>query len=94
MASSQGRNKKREIQRGQSTLADDDRMDELYRNVLRIGRVWSLAEGEEPAAPQETVGHLLASQSKRACLSREEVLEDAITFEKLFFDVTRQIACL
>src|SRR5665213_1156878 len=50
-----GTKEKRKIERGQGTLADDDRMDELYRDVLGVGCVRASSKRQQAAAFEETV---------------------------------------
>ena len=40
----------RQVERRQCALADDDRVDELDRDVLRVGRVGAAPERQQPAA--------------------------------------------
>ncbi len=48
-------------QRGQRALADDHRVDELDRDVARVGAVGGRgAERHEPALAREALGHLVA----------------------------------
>ena len=47
--------------RGQRALADDHRVDELDRDMARIGASGRRAtEGDQPAAPGEALGHQVA----------------------------------
>src|SRR5471032_621321 len=57
-----GTKEKREIERGQCALTDDNRMDEFDRDVLRIGSVRASPKCQQPPTSQKTVGHLPASQ--------------------------------
>ena len=62
-----------ERQRGQRALADDHRMDELDRDVARVGAVGGRgAEGHETALAREALGHLVAQAREAVGLSGEE----------------------
>jgi hypothetical protein len=53
-------------------------MDELYRNMLRIGGVRAAAECEESSAAKEAVGHLAGRQGEPGRLPCEELPEDVV----------------
>ena len=58
---------------GQRPLADDHGMHELHRDVLRVGRVRTAAEGQQAAAAQEALRHLAAGHRRaRTSLAREK----------------------
>lgn len=84
-----GAKRARQIERGKRTLADDDRVHELYRDVLRIGRVRTAAEGEQAAAAQESLRHFTACRGQPIRFAIEEVLENAVAFQELRGNVIR-----
>jgi hypothetical protein len=53
-------------------------VDELDRDMLRVGRVRSATEGEQPAASKEALGHFAARLGQASGLSLEEQIEDRI----------------
>ena len=67
-------------------------MHELDRDVLRVGGVGSAAEGQQPAAAEEAVGHFAAGEREAVRFAREELFEDPVALQELFFDRGRQIA--
>ena len=66
MASSQGRESNGQIERGQRALADDYRMNEFDRDVLRIGRIGPSSERKQAAALEKALGHVAAGECEAA----------------------------
>src|SRR6202167_6001600 len=62
------------IERREGTLANDNRMNELDGNVLRIRGIGPLPKREQAAAAKKAVGHLAARNSKPISFAREERL--------------------
>ncbi len=80
----------RQVQRGQRPLADDDGMDELDRDMLRVRDVRPLTEREEAAAAQEPIRHLLAGDRQRQRFAREERAHDLVAPHQRVSDAPRQ----
>ena len=74
------------VESRQSAFAHDDRMNELYRDVLRIGRERAAAERQQAPALEETLRHALARKRQAAGLAFEEAFADSVTFQELVFD--------
>ena len=62
----------RQIHRRQRTFADNHRMHELHRHVLRVGGERALAESQQPPAAQKALGHALARGREPRRLAGEE----------------------
>src|SRR5580692_2520808 len=58
-------------------------MYEFDRDVLRIGGVRASSESQQAASAQESVGHLTGGPRQAGRLMREELLAEAVAFEKL-----------
>ena len=61
-----------EVERRKRALPYNDRMYEFDRHMLRVGRVWAPAEGQQTAAAQKTVRHFAARFRQSRRLVREE----------------------
>ena len=60
-----------EIERRKRALADDHRMHEFHRDVLRIGSVWAAPKGEQAPAAQKALRHLAAGFGQTASFARK-----------------------
>src|SRR5215212_6960854 len=67
-----------EVEGWQRPLANDHRVHELHRDVLRVGGRRTVPEGQEPSSCQEAAGHLVAGLCQPRRLHLEESLEDII----------------
>jgi hypothetical protein len=56
------------IQRRQGPFADDNRVHELHRDMLCVGRGRAVPERQQPATRQEPAGHLVASLGEARAL--------------------------
>jgi hypothetical protein len=67
-------------------------MNELDRDVLRIGSVRAAPECQQSPSSKETVGHFAAGRGEPIGLACKEPLKDRVSLEKLLFYGGRQIA--
>jgi len=61
-------------------------MNELHRDVLRVGRERPAAERQQAPALKKTLRHGLARKRQAAGLALEEAFADSVTFQELVFD--------
>ena len=73
---------RRDVERRQRALADDHRMHEFHRHVLRIGRVRTLPEGQQTPARQEALRHDAADFGQPLRFPLEERFADSIALEQ------------
>ena len=92
IASSHGRKRIERSSAGKRALADDDGMNELDGNVLRVGRIGPLPKREQAAAAKKAVGHLAACFRQAMRLSREERLKDLVSRQKALFNLRGELA--
>jgi hypothetical protein len=67
-----GRGVGREGERGQGPLADDDRVDELDREVLGVGGGTAVAEHDQLAAAREPHRHVVTGGGDQLGVVREQ----------------------
>ena len=79
-----------QIHRRQRALSDDDGMNELYRDVLRVGRVSASSECQQTAAAAKSLERLSAGQRQRTCLLREERVGNNVAVSEALDDPLRQ----
>ena len=82
----------RQVERRQRALPDDHWVDELDRDVLRVGRVGAAPERQQPSALQEPVGHLPAGARESVGFAREERLAQPVARRQPVLDPRRQAA--
>src|SRR5215813_12481129 len=62
----------REIEGGERPFSDDDRVNELHRDMLRIGRRRTASERQQSTAAQKSRGHFLTRMREAFGLAIEE----------------------
>jgi hypothetical protein len=67
-----------EIKRGQRAFANDYRMDEFDRNVLRVSGVGAASKSEQAAAAQESLGHFTASFREAVSFARKKGFKELV----------------
>ena len=83
-----------EVERGQGALADDHRVHELHRDVLRVGSRRTVPERQEPPSGEKTPGHLVAGFSQSGSLILEERPEDSVAAEQFCSALSGEILCV
>src|SRR5207253_558147 len=83
--------RQREVEGRQGPLADDHRMDELDRDMLRVGSVLVPSASQQPAAAQEALRHRLGGPGEALALAREEGRGDPVAFAQEILDEADRI---
>jgi hypothetical protein len=76
--------------RQQSTIAHDDRMHELHREMLGLSQGRTVPESQEPSARQEAMGHLVAFLGQPGSFSFEKGFEDVVALEQFLSTSDRE----